>query len=67
MKEDATQEDDKSNSQSLGRLWSETDMLVYHIYTSGKAWQIETDNSCNDGETFEITSLMVPKHTHLQL
>lgn len=29
------------------------EQIYKYIHTNGKAWQIETDNLCNDGETLQ--------------
>ena len=44
-------------------LWSETEMLIQGIYTSGKAWHI-TDKSCNDSKTLQDNMRHVEQQSH---
>lgn len=72
MRENAAQENDHSNSQSEGdekrRPWKRGPQDLSHIciYTSGKAWQIEADKSCNDSKPLQDHMRHVVQQSHVR-
>jgi len=54
----------KNSGQSIAvELWSETEMLIQGINTSGKAWHI-TDKSSNDSKTLQDNMRHAKQQTH---